>query len=143
MKYIDLALTELTRTFNYFNIKVEFEKASPKLEKWPIQLKTSMEVEYFFENYNPINVRFETGFCPLEIFSIDKIEKAQIGYKWINKNGELTPNPKWNSNLIIIMDDLGGGKPIIAKIDEPGTPVYASYDIKEPFKVADSLPEFF
>ncbi len=41
------------------------------------------------------------------------------------------------------MDDFDGGKPIIAITDIKGTPIYANYDIGEPFKIADSLADFF
>jgi hypothetical protein len=45
-------------------------------------------------------------------------------------------------NYLVIGDDLGGGKPIIAVIDEGNTSVYAGYDAIEPFKIAGSLSGF-
>ncbi len=40
------------------------------------------------------------------------------------------------------MDDRGGGKPIIAVTNVKNTPVLASFDCVEPFKIADSLADF-
>ncbi|HDC4316162.1 TPA: hypothetical protein O8L46_004856, partial [Enterobacter kobei] len=45
-------------------------------------------------------------------------------------------------NYLVIGDDLGGGKPIIAVIDEGNTSAYASYNVVEPFQIAGSLSGF-
>lgn len=56
--------------------------------------------------------------------------KVQSGYEYLP------------DNYLVIGDDLGGGKPIIAVVDEGNTSIYASYDVVEPFKIADNLSGF-
>ncbi len=87
-------------------------------------------MEFYNKNFNPEKLKIETGFTPIKIHSVSELSKAQSGYEYL-------PN-----NYLVFVDDLGGGKPIIAVIDEGNTSVYASYDVIEPFEIAGSLSGF-
>ncbi|STQ13468.1 Uncharacterised protein [Enterobacter cloacae] len=80
----------------------------------PTYLVQQMLITYI-KNYNPEQLKIETGFTPIKIHSVSELSKAQNGYEYL-------PN-----NYLVIGDDLGGGKPIIAVVDEGNTSIYASY----------------
>lgn len=70
------------------------------------------------------------------------LNKAQTGYRWINSIDGPVLSDEWPSQHVVIMDDMGGGKPIIAVTNTYATPVFASYDVVEPFQIAESLADF-
>jgi hypothetical protein len=76
---------------------------------FPSSLPRSTDVDYLYKNYNPEKLKIETGFTPIKIHSVSELSKAQSGYEYL-------PN-----NYLVFGDDLGGGKPIIAVIDEGNT----------------------
>lgn len=110
--------------------------------RWPPALPCSVELEAFYNQSEPHGVQIETGLTPLKLFDVIALEKAQTGYRWISNTGGLVLNDEWPAQDVVIMDDRGGGKPIIAVTNIKNTPVLASYDCIEPFKVADSLADF-
>ncbi|MDT8922646.1 hypothetical protein RBE51_07365 [Pseudomonas taiwanensis] len=110
--------------------------------EWPAELPSSAEVALFYSEGEPLEVKFETGLTPLILFSVEKLLGAQVGYRWVGHAGRVTRNTAWPSSNLVIMDDSGGGKPIIAACGEVNTPVFASYDAVAPFKIASSLADF-
>lgn len=95
-----------------------------------VKLSKSQELELYFDKFNPSGEKIETGFTPIKLFSAEQLDKAQIGYEGLPENH------------IVFADDNGGGKPIMAIVDEAGTPVYANYDSGSPFKISDDLSVF-
>lgn len=117
--------------------------ASPDVSiRWPSELPGSAELDVFYSEYEPRGVRIETGFTPLRLFDMAALNKAQTGYRWINSIDGPVLSDEWPSQHVVIMDDMGGGKPIIAVTNTYATPVFASYDVVEPFQIAESLADF-
>ncbi|EPK3136308.1 hypothetical protein [Enterobacter cloacae] len=127
---IEKALKQLIVICNKYSLSGSFSNVNDLDNAFPPNLPRSTEVEFLYENYNPEKLKIETGFTPIKLHSVSELLKAQNGYEYL-------PN-----NYLVIGDDLGGCKPIIAVVDEGNTPVYASYDVIEPFKIADSLCGF-
>ncbi|OPK10123.1 hypothetical protein [Pseudomonas sp. VI4.1] len=142
MNKIDDAMAELTKAHIKYKLDGSFQRLNQVVSKWPSSLRRSAQLDDFFNCYEPIGVKIETGFTPLKFVSLDALEKAQIGYKWINGDGGKKINQDWNENYVVFMDDLGGGKPIVALTDIENTPIFASYGPVAPFQIADSLAEF-
>ncbi|MDE1489053.1 hypothetical protein KKI90_22810 [Xenorhabdus bovienii] len=143
MNKLEKALNELVKVHKKFNLQGKFEESYGADQAWPNYIKRSEEISFLFEKFSPVNIGIETGFTPIKLFNFDEIEGAQYGYGWIKNSGEITKNPNWPDNNLVFMDDIGGGKPIIALLDTKDTPVYASYDSEKPFKISDSLVDFF
>lgn len=97
---------------------------------FPANLLHSTEMDYFYKKYNPEKLKIETGFTPIKIYSVTELAKAQSGYTY------------FPVNYIVIGDDYGGGKPIIAIVDGKLTTIYANYDVGVPLKIADSFSSF-
>ncbi|WP_081367679.1 hypothetical protein V1609_08530 [Enterobacter kobei] len=127
---IEKALKQLIVICNKYSLSGSFSTVNDLDNAFPSNLPRSTEVEFLYKNYNPEKLKIETGFTPIKIHSVSELSKAQNGYEYLLKN------------YLVIGDDLGGGKPIIAVVDEGSTPIYASYDVIEPFKIAGSLSGF-
>lgn len=127
---IEKALKQLIVICNKYSLSGSFSSVNELDNAFPSNLPRSTEVEFLYKNYNPEKLKIETGFMPIKIHSVSELSKAQSGYEYFPKN------------YLVFGDDLGGGKPIIAVIDERNTSVYASYDVIEPFKIAGSLSGF-
>ncbi|ERT10542.1 hypothetical protein LGZ99_22550 [Photorhabdus temperata] len=143
MSELERALIELSNVHEKFNLQGKFEGNNSVELKWPNSIEYSEEINFFFNKFEPINIKIETGITPITFFEVEKIEQAQYGYRWIKDSASISDNPKWSKNHLVFMDDFGGGKPIIAITDIKGTPIYANYSVGEPFKIADSLADFF
>ncbi|MBY6292141.1 hypothetical protein K5X92_14190 [Enterobacter bugandensis] len=130
MNEIEKALKQLIVICNKYSLSGSFSTVNDLDNAFPSNLPRSTDVDYLYKNYNPKNLKIETGFTPIKIHSVSELSKAQNGYEYLP------------DNYLVIGDDLGGGKPIIAVVDEGNTPVYASYDVIEPFKIASSLSGF-
>ncbi|AOM41327.1 hypothetical protein [Xenorhabdus hominickii] len=143
MKKLEKALSELVNIHKNFTLQGKFEESYDTNQTWPDYIKISKEISFLFENFFPIDIEIETGFAPIKLFNFDEIEEAQYGYCWIKNSDKITKNPNWPDNNLVFMDDIGGGKPIIALLDTQDTPVYANYDSGRPFKISDSLADFF
>ncbi|MBS9435543.1 hypothetical protein [Photorhabdus hainanensis] len=143
MSELERALIELSNVHKKFNLQGKFEGNNSVELKWPNSIEHSKEIDFFLNKFEPINVKIETGITPITFFEVEKIEQAQYGYRWIKNSENILDNPKWSKNHLVFMDDFSGGKPIIAVTDIKGTSIYANYDVGEPFKIADSLADFF
>ncbi|MCQ4445936.1 hypothetical protein NOX22_15275 [Enterobacter cloacae] len=127
---IEKALKKLLAICNKYSLPGSFSIVSDLGNAFPSNLPRSTEIDFLYKNYNPERLKIETGYTPIKIHSVSELLKAQTGYEYLP------------DNYLVIGDDLGGGKPIIAVIDEGNTSVYASYDVIEPFKIAGSLSGF-
>lgn len=127
---IEKALKQFIVICNKYSLSGSFSTVSDLDNTFPSNLPRSTDVDFLYKNYNPEKLRIETGFTPIKIHSISELTKAQNGYEYLP------------DNYLVIGDDLGGGKPIIAVIDEGNSSVYASYDVIEPFQIASSLSGF-
>lgn len=127
---IEKALKQLIVICNKYSLSGNFSTVNELDNAFPSNLPRSTEVEFLYKNYNPEKLKIETGFMPIKIHSVSELSKAQSGYEYFPKN------------YLVFGDDLGGGKPIIAVVDERNTSGYASYDVIEPFKIAGSLSGF-
>ncbi|KGT94593.1 hypothetical protein NG99_08240 [Erwinia typographi] len=130
MSDIHNTLENFVDTCKKYSISGHFEVIDDLDKIYPDNLPRSAEMDYFYKNYNPEELKIETGFTPIKIYGVTYLEKAQTGY------GYLT------DNYIVIGDDLGGGKPIIAVTDDKNTPIFANYDVGEPFRIADDFCDF-
>ena len=139
---ITTAADELVRVHSKYNLSGNFQRCDQVDVKWPAALARSAELDAFFNGYEPIDVKLETGFTPLKLFSLESIEKGQMGYKWIDAGSGTKLNKDWGRSFVVVMDDSGGGKPVIAVTDIKCTPIFASYSAVPPFKISDSLADF-
>lgn len=130
MSDIDNTLENFVSVCQKYVLTGHFATVSDLDNIFPVKLPHSAALDYFYKNYNPVGLKIETGFTPVKLYAVNELEKAQVGYSC------------FPDNYLVIGDDLGGGKPIIAVIDRENTPVYASYDVSEPFKIADSFADF-
>lgn len=112
------------------------------IEEWPKTLPMSLELAALYTQ-GPYGVEIETGFTPLRIFDFQELERGQIGYRWTKNKDGLSLSSSWPSGYVVFMDDVGGGKPIIAVSSVEVSPVYASYNAEVPFKISDSVGDFF
>lgn len=127
---IEKALKQLIVICTKYSLSGSFSTVSDLDNTFPSNLPRSTDVDFLYKNYNPENLKIETGFTPIKIHSVSELTKAQNGYEYLP------------DNYLVIGDDLGGGKPIIAVIDEGNSSVYANYDVIEPFQIASSLSGF-
>ena len=127
---IEKALKQFIIICNKHSLSGSFSTVSDLDNTFPSNLPRSTDVDFLYKNYNPEKLRIETGFTPIKIHSVNELTKAQSGYEYLP------------DNYLVIGDDLGGGKPIIAVIDEGNSSVYASYDVIEPFQIDSSLSGF-
>ncbi|WP_409264965.1 hypothetical protein, partial [Pseudomonas sp. KCJK9000] len=142
MSEIEEALKALQLVHDKYQIAGRFEASKDMKVCWPTELPRSAEVDFLFSEYEPVGVKIETGLTPLKLFDIATLKKGQLGYRWINVASDTELKDEWPTHGLVIMDDNGGGKPIIAVTDADQTPVYASYDVVAPYQIAGSLADF-
>ncbi|EMN5548132.1 hypothetical protein RVX52_003992, partial [Enterobacter cloacae] len=109
---IEKALKQLIVICNKYSLSGSFSTVNDLYNAFPPNLPRSTEVEFLYENYNPEKLKIETGFMPIKLHSVSELLKAQSGYEYLP------------DNYLVFGDDLGGGKPIIAVIDEGSSSVY-------------------
>ncbi|MFJ4068949.1 hypothetical protein ACIPW4_27240 [Pseudomonas sp. NPDC089996] len=136
------ALEALRLVHDKYQIAGRYVTSKDSVARWPSELPRSAEVDVLFSEYEPVGVKIETGFTPLKLFDIASLKKGQFGYRWINVAEGAVLNNEWPDQDLVIMDDNGGGKPVIAVTDVEKTPVYACYDVVPPFQIAESLADF-
>ncbi|MEW5547913.1 hypothetical protein [Pseudomonas soli] len=136
------ALKALKNVHGKFGLPGTFISGGRAVSYWPVAIPISAELIEFYNECEPENVKFETGLTPLKLVGLDQLKGAQVGYRWSNTRSGHVLNPGWPQEYVVVMDDSGGGKPIVAVTDEAGTPVYASYDTLSPFKIAESMADF-
>lgn len=127
---IGKALKQLIVICNKYSLSGSFSTVNDLDNAFPSNLPRSTEVEFLYKNYNPEKLKIETGFTPIKLHSVSELLKANSGYEYLP------------DNYLVIGDDLGGGKPIIAVIDDGSASVSAGYDVIEPFQIASSLSGF-
>lgn len=142
MNDIDDAMLELIRVHNKYCLPGSFRRRSQVDARWPSNLSRSVQLDYFFNNYEPVDVKLESGFTPIKFVNLDSLEKAQIGYKWTNIDTNTKLNEGGDHASVVVLDDSGGGKPLVAKTNIENTPVFASYGVVAPFRISDSLADF-
>ncbi|MFD2885132.1 hypothetical protein ACFS4T_34235 [Pseudomonas lini] len=123
-----------------WQLRKRMAKSTPHGRK---RLNALSKLIFFYDNYEPVGVEIETGLTSIRFFDLNTLEDDQVGYKWDGNSNKSQLNPRWPASFVVFMDDIGGGKPVIAVTDIEGTPVFASYDVAWPFKIADSLADFF
>ena len=127
---IEKALKQLIVICNKYSLSGSFSTVNDLDNAFPSNLPRSTEVEFLYKNYNPEKLKIETGFTPIKLHSVSELLKANSGYEYLP------------DNYLVIGDDLGGGKPIIAVIDDGSASVSAGYDVIEPFQITSSLSGF-
>jgi len=127
---IEKALKKLLSICNKYSLPGSFNTVNDLDNTFSSNLPRSIDVDYLYKNYNPEKLKIEKGFTPIKIHSVSELLKAQSGYEHLPYN------------YLVIGDDLGGGKPIIAVIYEGSSSVYAGYDVIEPFQIASNLSGF-
>lgn len=142
MSDIEIALKELSAVHAKYNLSGQFFASNDVSVRWPAELPHSTELDVFYNGYEPDGVKIETGLTPLKLFDMVALRQAQIGYRWINTTDGALLSDEWPAQDLVIMDDMGGGKPVIAVTNVEKTPVFASYDVVEPFQIAESLADF-
>jgi hypothetical protein len=140
MDELKLAVAKLIESHKTHGLKGSF---GPSLAAWPAELPRSPELDFYFHGFEPKNVKIDTGMAPIKLIDVANIENTQIGYRWRQTKDGLATIPQWPMSYVVIADDFGGGKPIIAVTDSAKTSVFANYDTGAPFQVADSLAQFF
>lgn len=136
------AIKALKIVHGKFGLPGTFTAGGRAVNYWPVGIPASAELTEFYNECEPENVKFETGLTPLKLVGLDQLKGAQVGYRWSNTPSGQVLHPGWPQEYVVVMDDSGGGKPIVAVTDKAGTPVYASYDTLSPFKVAESIADF-
>ncbi|WP_339427697.1 MULTISPECIES: hypothetical protein [unclassified Pseudomonas] len=122
MSALDNAFKELRRVHKKFDLEGSFEKNGQANAKWPQTLPRSAEMDSFYDLCEPVDVEVETGLTPICFFNLDALEDGQVGYKWAGESNKTELNGNWLAQHLVFMDDIGGGKPVIAVTDMPGAP---------------------
>jgi len=130
MSDIEKILENFVSVCEKYGIKGRFEAVNDLDNIFSVKFPRSAEIDCFYKKYNPEDLKIETGFTPLIIYSVNKLEKSQTGYIY------------FSFNYLVIGGDLDGGKPIIAVVNTEKTAVYANYDVGEPFKIARNFSAF-
>jgi hypothetical protein len=131
---------------NYLDVHQRFGLKGqylPSSQPWPIELPASTELDTFYRSYDPQGTKIETGFTPLRFLELAKLMEGQVGYRWHADDRNRARIESWPNEYLVIADDFGGGKPIIADTGSSGTRILAKYDTAKPFLIADSLAQFF
>lgn len=144
MGALEQALAQLAETHQQYEVSGQFTSVPPDTfqQQWSDTIPSSSELDYYLRHYEPSDVVVETGFAPLVLWSIDQLQQALIGYRWVGMSEPFAESDTWRADFVIIADDIGKGNPIIAATSEKGTPVYAGYDVGEPFLIASTLADF-
>jgi hypothetical protein len=140
MDELDNAIKKFVETCASHSVRGSYGKSTVE---WPKELPKSKEVEHYFQSFNPSNSEVESGMTPTEFFNLSNLLKGQIGYRWRDLGTSLERLPNWPDSYLVIADVFGGGKPIIAVTNIENTPIFAGYDVITPFKIADSMAQFF
>lgn len=145
MKTLEQALSTFVETHRTFELQGHFTPIQPDTlqQQWPDNIPSSAELDYYLSRYQPNDILIETGFAPIIFWSIDQLQQALIGYRWVGMSEPFEESDTWPSHWVIIADDLGKGKPILVDTHQEGTPVYAGYDAGNPFLIASNLADFF
>ncbi len=139
MNNIDESIHSLMSVCVRHAIEVEFRHTDMD---YPDELPSNKYLKEFYKTNNPVNFTLDMGGSLIELFSLEDLLKKQMGYRWLSPDEGKKIIPTWNLDHVVIADDIGGGKPIIAEIKKDRMPIYASCDGLEPFFITDSLDQF-
>ena len=139
MNGLNNALLDLATQFEKYNVRGSFAKGNLI---YPSSLPKSEELDYYFSNFNPVDVKIDTGMSPIKLIGLRDLMEGQAGYRWTIKNGKTVDLAKWNSESIVIGDDFGGGNPIIVNSSIAGSPVFTTDVGIEPLEIAGNFEDF-
>ncbi|CAI3922299.1 unnamed protein product [Commensalibacter communis] len=105
--------------------------------------KTNIDPSYLHNNdilielYNQFdlsNLIVETGVSSLSFIDYSNLKQRNNTYSFSSLQ---------EKDYIIFIEKVGGGEPILLNFRENVSPaIYATYDVFEPFKIADNLSQF-
>lgn len=136
------ALQSLVAIHAKYKLSGQFVKNSHVTGLWPSSLPSHPLLGELYSLFEPVDVKVETGVTPVRFAQVSSIERFQVGYRWYQSPTGLSAIEDWPAQFLVIMDDSGGGKPIIVAAATELLEVYAAYDSVTPFKIADSLADF-
>lgn len=136
MNNIDKSIVNLIVICEKYGVEVAFAHTDAV---YPSELPNNKFINEFYEKNNPVNCTLDMGSSLLKLFRMEELLKKQEGYRWLAGDEKKTLLQTWSFDHVVIADDIGGGKPIIAEIREDTTLIYGSYDGSEPFFIASSL----
>ncbi|TXG82725.1 MAG: hypothetical protein E6R14_06495 [Thermomicrobiales bacterium] len=137
---LETAIENFLDVHQRFGLKGQYLASS---QPWPIELPSSSELDFFYKSYDPQGTKIETGFTPVRFHALVELMQGQVGYRWRAPGQSRDRIDSWPEQYLVIADDFGGGKPIIADTSSSGTRILAKYDVAKPFPIADSLAQFF
>ena len=111
---------------------------SPGSVSWPWAGPANPDILAFYRHYNPVDVLIETGLTPLRFHNTATLAAAQTAYS--PRGNEALPPAHWPVNSLVIMDDIGGGRPIIAELRSEQTLIWAQHEAGTLLRIAASLP---
>jgi hypothetical protein len=139
----DQALDVLKRIHQKHNLPGHFGRRETLDAVWPAGLPRAQEVDALYLHHTPSGIKLQTGLAPMRLHGLDTLQKGQIGYRWTSTAPGLSLSAAWPAAHLVIMDEVGGGNPIIAVTDMPGTPILARIDAGTAFQIAASMAHFF
>jgi len=139
----DHALDVFKRTHQKHNLPGHFGRRDTLDAVWPAGLPRTQEMDALYLHHTPSGIKMQTGLSPMRLHGLDTLQKGQIGYRWTSTSPGLLLSAAWPTAHVVIMDEAGGGNPIIAVTDAPGTPVLARIDAGTAFPIAGSMADFF
>ncbi len=116
---------------------VEFRSPEPVVEPIPL----GPILRHYYARLRLIDKPMVAGALHLGLFTLDQLETAQHGWRWVrDKGGPVTDNPTWNKHWIIIADRHGDA---ICVDDSTLDGVVWGSIMQRNFKIADDLGSFF
>lgn len=82
MSYLSDAFEALKFAHVKFDLPGRFSAGKRAGNIWPVDLPTSIELNAFFNECEPEDVKVETGLTPLKLTGLETLNKAQVGYRW-------------------------------------------------------------
>jgi hypothetical protein len=104
---------------------------------YPSSLPSSDDLLSFYKHFSFHSSSAVGGSLYLSFSSLEKLEDAQSGWRWVN-GGE---NDKWNKSHVVIANRHGDA--LIADTASSNTPIFGRVPAGEAFEVAGSLNLFF
>lgn len=143
MHGLDHSLNTFKRIHQKHHLPGHFGKRDTLDAVWPAGLPRTQEMDALYLRHTPSGIKLQTGLAPMKLHGLDTLQKGQVGYRWTSTSPGLLLSAAWPSAHLVIMDEAGGGNPIIAVTDVPGTPILARIDAGTAFPIAASMADFF
>ena len=109
----------------------------PVLQRLPL----TPELLHWYESGAPETFRFDWG-SEFQLYDPRTLRDALLGYRWDERESELDGG-EWRPHWVMIGD--WGSDPVIAHVDEPGTPVSMAIHgigVWQPKRIAPDLGSF-